>query len=113
MLSENQSDLHSEQPQKPEPEIEPISIEESQAILARALEPYLADGWHVLDRNPSMARLTRGLRNLDVRVDLLGNVETHESGLTPLQESGRLMAWVLLLASLLVALALAAALGIL
>ena len=53
------------------------------------------------------------MRNLDVRVDLLGQVETEESGLTPLQDSGRLTAWVLLLALLLVVLALSAALGIL
>ncbi|GIV81085.1 MAG: hypothetical protein KatS3mg051_0439 [Anaerolineae bacterium] len=60
-----------------------------------------------------MARLTRGDRNLDVRVDLLGEVEVKESTLTPLQDSGRLVAWMLLLTSLLLALAIAAALGIL
>ncbi len=60
-----------------------------------------------------MARLTRGDRNLDVRVDLLGEVEVKESALTPLQDSGRLVAWMLLLTSLLLALAIAAALGIL
>jgi hypothetical protein len=43
----------------------------------------------------------------------LGQIVTQESGLTPLQDSGRLTAWVLLLAALLVALALSAALGIL
>ena len=53
------------------------------------------------------------MRNLDIRVDLLGQVETEESGLTPLQDSGRLMAWMVLLAALLVVLALSTALGIL
>jgi hypothetical protein len=52
------------------------------------------------------------MRNLDVRVDLIGRVEVQESGLTPLQDSGRLTAWVLLLAALLVTLALSSALGI-
>jgi hypothetical protein len=45
-------------------------------------------------------------------VDLLGKLEPEESGLTPLQDSGRLIAWVLLLATLLIVLALSAALGI-
>ena len=97
----------------PEPEIEPISPEKAADILQEALEPYLGDGWRVLDRGAYSARLTRGMFNLDVRVDRLGQVEAQESGLTPLQESGRLTAWVLLLAALLVALALSAALGIL
>ncbi|MCL4238400.1 MAG: hypothetical protein KJ047_09135 [Anaerolineae bacterium] len=110
MLPENQDELTDRRAAPPE--IEPISIAEAQAILADALAPYLADGWHVLDRSPAWARLTRDKRNLDVRVDLLGEVEAHESGLTPLQDSGRLIAWVLLLAALLLMLAAAAALGI-
>jgi hypothetical protein len=93
-------------------EIEPILPEEAEKILEDALAPYLADGWHILDRSAYNARLTRGTRNLDIRIDLLGQVETEESELTPLQDSGRLMAWVLLLVSLLVVLALATALGI-
>ena len=111
MLPENQDEL-TERRAAP-PEIEPISIAEAQAILADALAPYLAEGWHVLDRSPAWARLTRGKRNLGGRVDLRGAGETHESDLTPLQDSGRLIAWVLLLTSLLLALAVAAALGIL
>ncbi|MBN1202120.1 MAG: hypothetical protein JXJ20_09715 [Anaerolineae bacterium] len=99
-------------PQEPQPEIEPIGVEQAQQILQTAMDPYLADGWRVIDRSAFTARLTREMRNLDIRVDLLGEVETEEMGLTPLQESGRLMAWALLLASLLVMLALASALGI-
>jgi len=98
---------------EPPPEIEPVSPQDAQAILQKALEPYLADGWRVVDRSAYIARLTRGTHNLDVQVDLLGTVEKREAGLTPLQESGRLTAWMLLLVSLLVALALAAALGLL
>jgi hypothetical protein len=100
-------------PANPEPsEIEPISPAEAEKILEEALQPYLADEWRLLDRGPYAARLTRDVRNLDIRIDLLGQVITEESGLTPLQESGRLIAWVLLLAALLIALALSAALGI-
>jgi hypothetical protein len=93
-------------------EIEPIEAEEAEVILQITLHPYLVDGWRVLDRSAFAARLTRGKRNLDFRIDLLGQVEIHESELTPLQESGRLVAWVVLLAMLLVTLALASALGI-
>ena len=95
------------------PEVEPISPQEAEVVLKQALETYLADGWRVLDHSAYTARLTRGARNLDIQIDLLGKVETRESGLTPLQDSGRLMAWVLLLAALLVVLALSATLGIL
>ncbi len=96
-----------------QPEIEPVGIAEAEKIMEEALQPYLADDWRIIDRGPYAARLTRGMRNLDVRIDLLGQVETEESGLTPLQDSGRLMAWMVLLAALLVVLALSAALGIL
>jgi len=67
----------------------------------------------VIDRSAYLMRLTRGKRNLDIRVDLLGQIEKQEMDLTPLQDSGRLMAWILLLTALMVALALSAALGIL
>jgi len=93
-------------------EVEPVGPDEAAHILAKAIEPYLADGWRILDRSAYSARLTRGIRNLDLRVDLLGQVETEETGLTPLQDSGRLAAWVVLLTTLLVVLALSAALGI-
>jgi len=104
MLPETQSNS--------EPEIEPVHPEQAEIILREALEPYLADGWHLLSQNAYTARLTRGMSNLDVSVDLLGKVETRESGLTPLQDSGRLIAWVILLTTLLIVLALSAALGI-
>ncbi len=96
----------------PAPEIDPISPEDASVIMERALEPYTADGWQVLSKSAYDAHLTRGMRNLDVRVDLLGQVETNETGLTPLQDSGRLTAWVLLLASLLLVLTVASVLGI-
>lgn len=101
------TDNHQEQP-----EIEPVSPAEAEKILETALQPYLDDNWRILDRGPYAARLTRGVRNMDIRIDLLGQVETEEFGLTPLQESGRLIAWMLLISALLIVLALSAALGI-
>ncbi len=104
--------LPDENPTPQGSEIEPINPQDAAIILKQALEPYLADGWRVLDQSAYYARVTRGTRNLDILVDLLGQVEKRESELTPLQDSGRLAAWMLLLATLLVVMALATALGI-
>ena len=95
-----------------ESEVELISGEEAERIIQGAIAPYVADAWRILREGPSCARLTRGMRNIDIRVDLLGKVETVESGLTPVQDSGRMVAWVLLIAALLVALSVASVLGI-
>ena len=111
MLPDSTPELDPQKP--PEPEIEPIGPQEAEALLKQAVEPYLAEGWRLIDRSAYLARLTRGKRNLDIRVDLLGQIEKQEMDLTPLQDSGRLMAWILLLAALMVALAFSAALGIL
>lgn len=113
MLSEPPTEPGIPQANPRESEIEPISPEAAEVILKQAMAAYLDDGWYVLHEDAYSARLTRGVRNLDIRVDLLGEVDTTESGLTPLQDSGRLLAWVVLIAMLLVALALTSALGIL
>ncbi|MCZ2099010.1 MAG: hypothetical protein AAGU78_07095 [Chloroflexota bacterium] len=110
MLHDNTPDLDPK-PGRPA-EIEPVSPRDAALILGQALEPYLADGWRVLDRDAYAARLTRGDRNLEVRVDLLGQVEAQETGLSALQDSGRLVAWVLLITALLLALAVTSALGL-
>lgn len=94
-------------------EIDPIEPEAARRVLDGALEPYLEDEWYLIDRDDYTARLTKGARNLSVRVDWLGQVQVEESGLRPSQTSGRLVAWVLLIAALLVTLALASALGLL
>ena len=91
--------------------VEPIAPQEARQRLDQALAPYLEDGWAVRARHDYMAQLTRGRRNLEFYVDLLGEVTVSERGLTPAQASGRLIAWVLLLASFLLVLAIASALG--
>lgn len=113
MLSENSPDPGTEQPEPRNDPVEPIAPDEAEAILQQALEPYREAGWHVLHMDAYSARLTRGVRNVDIRVDLLGEITVTESNLTPLQQSGRLTAWIVLLAMLLVALALFSALGVL
>ncbi len=113
MLSENSSEPGAEQPEPRKTTVEPLNPDEAEAILQQAMEPYREAGWHVLHQDAYSVRLTRGVRNVDIRVDLLGEVTETESNLTPLQQSGRLMAWMVLLAMLLVALALFSALGVL
>lgn len=93
------------------PEIDPIAPDDARQALERATAPYLADGWIVLVEHDFMARLTKGRRNLDFYVDLLGEVQVEESDLSPVQDAGRLVAWLLLVVAFLLAVALASALG--
>jgi hypothetical protein len=93
--------------------IDPIEPEMARRLLDEALAPYEEDEWVLLDRDDYSARLTRGSRNLNLRVDWLGKVEVEETGLRETQTTGRLIAWMLLIAALLVTLALASALGLL
>lgn len=100
------------------PLIEPIAPEEARARLDAAIHETLGegwddedDGWIVISRHDYMARLTRGRENVDFYVDLLGNVEVKRSPISPAQDVGRLVAWAVLGASLLLALAVARAAG--
>ena len=86
-------------------QIDPIEPEAARPILEEALEPYLEDEWFLIDRDDYSANLTKGSRNVYIRVDWLGQVQV--------ETTGRLVAWMLLIAALLVTLALASALGLL
>jgi hypothetical protein len=101
------SDEPPDQAQPPEP----ITPDEARARLDAALEPYLADDWVVRTRHDYMARLTRGGQNLDFYVDLLGEIQMEEAPLTPGQDSGRLVAWLLLIAVFLIIVIIATQLG--
>ncbi len=90
---------------------EPIAPEDARQVLERATAPYLEAGWIVLVEHDFMARLTKGHRNLDFYVDLLGEVQVEESDLSPVQDAGRLVAWLLMLVAFLLVVALASALG--
>jgi hypothetical protein len=92
-------------------EIEPIPAEQAREILHNAIRERLGEhwddeetGWAVISSHDYMARLTRGRKNLDFYVDLLGEVTIEEKDITPAQEQGRLLAWVLLFGSLVIAL---------
>lgn len=67
--------------------------------------------WQVVTMHDFMARLTRGRLNVDFYVDLLGVITTEEKPINPAQDSGRLVAWSLLLLSLGIAYLMARAVG--
>jgi hypothetical protein len=90
--------------------VEPIEPEQARQLLDQAIRERLGDhwddeetGWVRVTGHDYMARLTRGRKNLDFYVDLLGNVTVEEKELSPVQQQGRLVAWMILLGSLLIA----------
>ena len=99
-------------------EIEPIPAEQARAILEQAIRERLGDdwkddesGWTKVTGHDYMARLTKGRMNVDFYVDLLGNVTVETSEINPAQDSGRMIAWMLLLLSLAIAFLIARIVG--
>lgn len=98
----------------PPAEVDPISAEQARTLLYAAIRDRLGEhwndeesGWRMVTGHDYMARLTRGRRNIDFMVDLLGNVTVEEKPIGPAQMQGRLYAWLLLGASMILALLLA------
>lgn len=92
-------------------DIDPIPAEQARAILYAAIQTRLGEhwndeesGWRMVTGHDYMARLTRGSRNIDFMVDLLGNVTIEEKAIGAAQMQGRINAWLLLVASLILAL---------
>ncbi len=101
-------------PESADNEIEPISAAEARALLETAIRARLGEdwdddqsGWAVVTRHDYMAQLVRDGQNITFYVDLVGNIRTEEQGITPAQERGRLLVWLFLGGSVLVALAIA------
>lgn len=90
--------------------IEPIPPEQAREILEAAMRKRLGDdwrdeesGWQWVTGHDYMARVTRGRKNVDFYVDLLGEVTISEGEINAAQDSGRLIAWTLLGLSLAIA----------
>jgi hypothetical protein len=95
----------------PTTELDPIPPEQARVILETAIRARLGEGWDDPETgwvrvtgHDYMARLTRGRTNLDFYVDILGNVTVEQSGLSEAQTSGRLVVWVLIGLSVVIAL---------
>lgn len=105
---------------QPPSEFEPIAADAARAILDAAILERLGaqwddpdTGWDVVSRHDYMARLTRGRRNIDFYVDLTGAVRVEEKMIGPGQENARFMAWLLLIATVFLAVVIAWATGFL
>ena len=92
-------------------EVQIVEPDEAAAIINPVIEELEADGWVVIVQNDYMARLTRGRRNLDLEVSLLGELHREEKPLSLVQESGQMVAILLVLISILAAISAASALG--
>lgn len=97
--------------QTPESTVEIITPEEARQHLEAAMAPYIEDGWEVLVEHDYMASLNKGRRNLDIHVDLLGEVSMEEKGMSASQHKDLLILIVLIIGGTLVTIALASALG--
>lgn len=91
-----------------------ITPEQAEEILRPEVQQLQAEGWRIVSKPLYGVRMERGVETLDMRVDLLGNIE-RETTLTVWTSAfkGRLVAWMLLIVSLIGVLALASAIGIL
>lgn len=90
-------------------ELEPISPEQARDILEAAIRQRLGDDWQDEDSgwvrvtgHDYMARVSKGRITLDFYVDLLGNV-TVERVSSHTAESVRLILWILLALSVVIA----------
>jgi hypothetical protein len=91
-------------------ELDPIPAEQARDLLEAAIRERLGDnwkdqedGWVLVTGHDYMARLTRGRVNLDFYVDLLGNVTVEKSEQNVAQDSIRLVMFILLALSLVIA----------
>lgn len=101
-------------------EIEPISAQQARATLEAGIEERLGtdwktdpDGWVMISGHDYMARFIKGNRRIDFQVDLLGELTITESEAGPEVYTGQIIAWMLLIGSLLVALIIARIAGFL
>jgi hypothetical protein len=98
------------EPTPPNPP-EPIPSELARDILYRAIRERLGEdwddpetGWTMVTGHDFMARLTRNAHNIDFYVDLLGEVRIEESRGNAALATGRLLLWMLLALSIVIAL---------
>lgn len=105
------------EPIQEEEEIEPASPEEQRTAIEAAILERLGENWQgewiIVHNANDLVRLNKGDINLDFQADLLAEVEIVEREANPVQLSGRTIAWVILAASLGVALTIAAISGLL
>lgn len=91
-----------------------ITPDEAEDLLRPEVEQLVAEGWRITSKPLYGVRLEREREILDLRVDLLGTIIREQKvNMFSGADTGRLVAWVLLIVSLLGALTLASVLGLL
>jgi hypothetical protein len=93
-------------------EVQIIEPDQAGTILTAKIAELESEGWVMIVRTDYMARLTRGRRNLDVEIDLLGSVSERESPLSAAQESGQIIGVLLILVAVLLVITVASVLGL-
>ncbi len=95
-------------------DLDPIPAEQARQILHHAISARLGsdwddelEGWTVISQHDYMARLTKGRRTIDFLVDLVGEVTIEEKEIGGSQEASRTLAFMVLGASVLLAIILA------
>lgn len=73
-------------------EIQIVTPEDAAAILQPKIKELQSEGWVVLVQHDYMARLTRGSYNMDLQIDLLGELHMEQKAITLAQESGQWIA---------------------
>lgn len=91
-----------------------ITPDQAEDILRPEVQQLQAEGWRIVAKPLYGVRLEKGVEVLDMRVDLLGNIE-RDTKLTVWTSAikGRMVAWALLLTTLLVVLVFASEVGLL
>lgn len=92
--------------------LDPIPPEQAAAIIEPKLQELQAQGWKLISATDYSARLIRAKMNLDVWVDLLGEIEMQEKPTTLLQETGQIIAILFLILVVLFVLVILSLLGI-
>ncbi|MBL8156058.1 MAG: hypothetical protein JNM70_17900 [Anaerolineae bacterium] len=90
---------------------DPISPDRARDLLEAAIRERLGDGWEDEESgwarvtgHDYMARVSRGRVNLDFYVDLLGNVTVEQTESNAAADAGRLLLWIMLGLSIVIAL---------
>jgi hypothetical protein len=101
----------------PQEEIKTASPQEQRAAIDAAMLERLGENWRrdwiVVHDSNELVRVNKDKINLDFQADLLAQVEIIEREASPLQLDGYLIGWIVLIASLAVALTIAAIAGLL
>lgn len=91
-----------------------VTPEQAEEILRPEVHQLQEEGWRIVAKPLYGVRMEKGVEVMDLRVDLLGNIE-RDTKLTVWTSvaKGRMVAWVLLITVLLVVLVFASEVGLL